>query len=68
MSLILLSLNVLVEDHFLQSGARRVATLLQITQVGVLLLSFAFFGHSIRAQVFACCRLNVPHQLCITPV
>lgn len=59
----------LVEDFFLQPRAGRVCTLLQVAEVGVLLLlSFPFFTHSVGTQVFPCCCLDVSHQLCIAPV
>lgn len=63
---------ILVEDLLLQPGARRVSVLLQVTQVGELLLRLLLFlallRHSPRAQVFSRRRLNVTHQLSVAPV
>lgn len=64
--------HVLVEDFPLQSGPGRVAALLQVAQVGVLLLlllPFLLFpAQAIGAQVLPRRCLDVAHQLRISPV
>lgn len=67
--------GTLVKHFLLQSGTRRVGTLLQVRQVGVF-LPFALalrpllaLAEGLRgAQVLPCGRLNLPHQLWVSPV